>query len=209
MDAVTTEDEQILDMVAGDSGWAEVGADVDGVVFAQDFAEVGLRGRKRRKKRRLRRARRKGFSSIRAMRKARRRKIRKGLKKVVNNKIVRAIGKAALSVVPGGQVVTGITTAARLAKKVASAARKGNKTAQAGVALARAARQGDRRALGTLQKAATGRYRSLPVPASYLRQAGFPVGQFAGQVGADDEGNGTYAVTAPSGKRYTFEAREL
>lgn len=195
----TAEDMQILDQLAGEDGWAQVGWDASGRTFEQ---VGGRRGRRRRKKRRQRRAKRKGFDSIKSMRKARRRKIGKGIKKIANNKIVRAISKTVLSAVPGGQAIVGISTAARLAakgvKKIKSAAKRGDKAAGAGLALAAAAKRGDRKAFETLKIAASGRASTLPVPPQ-LRG-------FASMLGAE---GGTYRVTGPSGRTYSYGADEL
>lgn len=140
------DDEAILDELAGCD---EVGADGD-FLFLDEFG--GRRARKRR----------------RARRRQRRRRILRGaytgVKKVAKNKVVRAVSKAALTMVPGGQVVTAATTAARLGAKLASAAKRGSPSARGAYELAQAARAGDRRALDTLRAGATGRYGYLPLP---------------------------------------------
>lgn len=188
--ATDREDAAILAALGGESGWASVGFDER----QTSFAAVGGRGRRRRMKRRRRRAARKGFDSIKAMRRARRKKIRKGLKKVANNKVVRALSKAVLSVVPGGQAVVGISTAARLGakavKKVKNAARRGDGRAKAALALGRAAERGDRAALATLAEASSGRRRSIPVPPA-LRG-------FLGAEGSEE----VFIVRSPSGREY-------
>lgn len=190
------EDLAILSALGGEGSWASVGYDASGTSFAQ----VGGRGRRKRFARRKRRAARKGYSSVRAMRRGRRRNFAGAVKKIANNKVVRAVSKAVLSVVPGGQAVVGITTAARMGakavKKVKRAANRGDDRAKAALALGRAAERGDSRALATLREAAAGRRAHIPVPPA-----------LQGFLGA--EGDGVFIVRSPSGREYRIAAGTL
>lgn len=179
------EDEAILDMIGGED-FAECGEEGDYTLFEaaagydMDDEDDEVGGRKARRRRRKKR------------RKRRRRRFKKGfkfVKKIANNKLVRAVSKSVLMAVPGGQAIVAISTAARMAAKVVKAAKKGSKVARRAIRLARRAKRGDRRALATLRSAARGGKKFLP-------------GRFRGE--HDD-----VRVTMPGGSSYDFDLGSL
>lgn len=198
---VSREDLEVLDMLAGEAGYDCVGFEGGNTLFAP--SEFGRRGRRKRRARRMRKARRKGFDSLKAFRRGRRKKIAGGVKKVANNKIVRGVSKAILSVVPGGQVVVAATTAARMAAKVVKAAKRGNAPAKAAVALGEAAKRGDSKALNTLKEAATGRHSNIPIPKN-LDVGGMLSSGIGSLFGADET-----AVVQLRGQTFRFPVSSL
>lgn len=145
---------------------AEFSAEYDELFEGDDFGADQFGGRRSRRKAR------------RAKRRTRRRrifkKVGKGLKKVANNKVVRGISKAVLSVVPGGSTIgMAAGMAEKAVKGVVRLAKSKRDTgagqaAQAALKLAARARKGDRSALATLKIGATGTKNMLPDPDEVL-----------------------------------------